>query len=442
MNIRQEAYQIVVKVLKNNDYADALLQQASKKASDSNESIELLYRLVKGIVKMQGNLDYICRQYTEPDKFGKTDLKIKALLYLGLYQLIHLDSVPEHAAVNETVEIAKKLYGDKSGDFINAVLRAYLRNPDFSYPQDLAEHMSAQYSYPLELIKQWLLLWGADDTEYLCLYFNEPSKLHIRVNNLATNKKKLLEYFRKRDVYLTESPASANVLITSQIPQVLQDVAFSEGYFTVQDTSAALVVELLDPKENESVLDLFAAPGGKATYIAERMKNTGEVIAVDKIPNKMKLVKQAMERLQIDNMNLITEDAFHYGPVAPAFDRVLLDVPCSGWGVLGRKPDLRWQFHQNIDELLKIQLSALNLGANFVKPGGYLVYSTCTMNPQENEEQIKRFLKLNQQFTLVSASDFIPSAYTKDGMMRTSPNTHNMDGAFAAKMKKKSKDTK
>jgi 16S rRNA (cytosine967-C5)-methyltransferase len=440
MNIRQEAYQIIIKVLKNNDYADILLQQAIKKIHDSNENVELMYRLVKGIVKMQGNLDYICRQFTEPDKYIKTDLKIKALLYLGFFQLIHLDSIPEHAAVNETVEIAKKLYGDKTGDFINAVLRAYLRNPKFQYPQDLAERMAAQYSYPLELIKQWLPLWGEEETEYLCLYFNEPAKLHIRVNNLATSKSKLLEYFKKRDVEFTESPASHNIIITTHGPKVLQDVAFSEGYFTVQDTSAALVVELLDPRENESILDLFAAPGGKATYIAERMKNTGEVIAVDKIPNKVKLIKQTMERLQIDNMKLVTDDAFHYGPVAPAFDRVLLDVPCSGWGVFGRKPDLRWQYHQNIDELLRIQANALNLGANFVKAGGYLVYSTCTMNPQENEEQIERFLKSNKQFKLVNASDFIPVGYTRSGMMQTFPNIHNMDGAFAAKMQKKPKE--
>jgi 16S rRNA (cytosine967-C5)-methyltransferase len=440
MNIRQEAYQIVIKVLKNNDYADALLQQASKKITDSKDNIELLYHLVKGIVKMQGNLDYICRQYTEPDKFPKTDLKIKALLYLGFYQLIHLDSVPEHAAVNETVEIAKKLYGEKSGDFVNAVLRAYLRNPDFSYPEDLAERMSSQYSYPLELIKRWLSLWGEEETEYLCLYFNEPAKLHIRVNNLATSKSKLIEYFRKRGVEFTQSPASPNIIITSHGPLVLQDVAFSEGYFTIQDTSAALVVELTDPKEHESILDLFAAPGGKATYIAERMNNTGEVIAVDKIPNKVKLIKQTVERLQIDNMKLVTDDAFRFGPVAPAFDRVLLDVPCSGWGVFGRKPDLRWQYHQNIDELLRIQANALNFGASFVKPGGYLVYSTCTMNPEENEEQIKRFLKSNKQFSMVDASDFIPSNYTRAGMLQTFPNIHNMDGAFAAKMIRKSKD--
>ncbi|HNX00761.1 MAG TPA: 16S rRNA (cytosine(967)-C(5))-methyltransferase RsmB [Candidatus Cloacimonadota bacterium] len=440
MNIRLEAYQISIKVLKNNDYADNLLQQSCKKLSDTNENLELLYRIVKGIVKMQGNLEYICSQYTEPDKFSKTDLKIKALLYLGFFQLLHLDSIPEHAAVNETVEIAKKLYGEKTADFVNAVLRAYLRNPQIQYPADNAEKIAAMYSYPVDLIRKWLQLWGEEETEFLCMYYNEPAKLHIRVNNLATGKSKLIEYFRKRGVEFQVSPASPNILITTHAPQVLQDVAFSEGYFTVQDTSAALVVELLDPRENDSVLDLFAAPGGKATYIAERMNNTGEVIAVDKIPSKVKLIKQNMNRLQIDNMILITEDAFHYGPVAPAFDRVLLDVPCSGWGVFGRKPDLRWQYHQNIEELLKIQANALNLGASFVKPGGYLVYSTCTMNPQENEEQVNRFLKANQQFELVQAKDFIPADYTRDGMMHTFPNIHNMDGAFAAKMRKKAKE--
>lgn len=227
------------------------------------------------------------------------------------------------------------------------------------------------------------------------------------------------------------------MLTTEQGEAVLNDVAFSEGYFSVQDTSAALIVELLDPKEGESVLDLFSAPGGKCTYIAESLGNSGEVIAVDKIPNKMKQLKQAADRLQLSNIKLIVQDAFKYGPVAPAYDRVLVDAPCSGWGVFGRKSELRWQVHQDEKELLKLQEKAMNYAANFVKPGGILLYSTCTMNPTENEEQIRKFLKSNKQFSLQDASNYLPSQYTEAGFFKTKPFMHFMDGAFAARMARK-----
>ena len=156
-----------------------------------------------------------------------------------------------------------------------------------------------------------------------------------------------------------ESDASENILITDQARDVLNEISFSEGYFSIQDSSAALVVELLNPELNETILDLFAAPGGKATYIAELMNNTGEITAVDKFPNKIKKLKRSIERLQITNMKLYVNDAFKFGPIAPAYDKVLLDVPCSGWGVFQKKAELRWQKNQNMKELIKLQKKAL-----------------------------------------------------------------------------------
>ncbi|MFB3844947.1 MAG: 16S rRNA (cytosine(967)-C(5))-methyltransferase RsmB [Candidatus Cloacimonadaceae bacterium] len=434
MNIRLEAYDIIVRVLKHKDYSDNLLHQKARKfAQESQESMALLYQLVKGTIKYQANLDYICRQFTEPEKFNKTEINIKALLYLGLYQLKFIKSVPDYAAVNETVELAKQLYNESIGDFVNSILRSYLRNPEIKYPENSAERIAIEHSYPLDLIKQWIKQWGEEETELLAMYFNEPTKLHIRVNTMATNTDKLLKYFSKRNIICHPSPASSNILICDNPAAALQDVAFNEGYFSVQDTSAALIIELLAPKPEETILDLFAAPGGKCTYIAEKMQGKGELIAVDKSPGKMKLLKQAMERLQLENINLVVKDAFQYGPVAPAFDRVLVDAPCSGWGVLGRKADLRWQQHQNIEELCNLQQKALNYAANFVKKGGYLVYSTCTLNPEENELAVEQFLKKHEQFKSVPAEKYIPVQYTADGYLKTIPHQHYMDGAFAAK---------
>lgn len=437
MSFRQEAYNTILKVLKNGDFSDNLLHQRAKKLKGRSEDISLFYTTVKGVIKMRQKLDFIISHYTDAEKYKNTDLKIKIMLYLGLYQIIYLDSIPNHAAVNETVELAKINLSAQAADFVNAILRAYLREDKTKYPQDPALRIAYEHSYPPELIKTWISLFGEEDTEYLAMYFNENPALHIRVNSTATTGEKLQNYFNRRDIQITACPASKMMYVTHQAAAVLEDVAFSEGYFSVQDTSAALVVELLDPKPEQSVLDLFAAPGGKCTYISELMRNTGEVIAVDKIPTKMKLLKQAADRLQLTNIIQITTDALKYGPVAPAYDRVLVDAPCSGWGVFSRKADLRWQAHNNIPELIKLQEKALDHAANFVKPEGFLVYSTCTMNPQENEEQVQRFLEKNPKFELVPAERYIPKDYTDKGFLKTVPFKHHMDGAFAAKMQKK-----
>jgi len=434
--VREEAYYTILKVFKDTEFSDTLLHQRAKKLKGSKENVALFYNMVKGVIKMRLKLDYILSQYTDKDKFAQTDIKIKTWLYLGLYQMMYLDSIPNHAAINETVELAKKNMGEKVGDFVNAVLRAYQRNPEVKYPEDPVLRIAYEHSYPPELIAKWIELWGEEDTEYLALFYNENPRLHIRVNTTATTRDKLIQYFTKRDIPVTPSPVSKVTILTDAADEVLEDVAFSEGYFSIQDTSSTLIVDLLDPHPEENILDLFAAPGGKCTYIAEKMVNTGEVVAVDKIPNKMKLLKQAADRLQLTNIKQVVTDAFRYGPVAPAYDRVLADVPCSGWGVFGRKADLRWQANKNIEELVKLQEKALDYAANFVRAGGILVYSTCTLNPAENEEQIKKFLQRNPKFTLVNAKEILPSDFVVEGMFKTLPFKHDMDGAFAAKMRK------
>lgn len=436
MNFRQEAYSTILKVLKDHDFSDTLLQQKAKKLKYSEESLALFYTTVKGVVKLHRKLDYILTNYTDARKWAATDIKIKTMLYLGLYQLIYLDSIPDHAALNETVSLAKSMLGDSVGDFVNAVLRSYQRNPEIKYPETNPEKIAYEHSYPPELIEKWIEYWGEEDTEYMAIFFNENPQLHIRVNTTATSPEKLLQYFAKRDVQLYQSQASKLLFMSKQAERILNDVAFSEGYFSVQDSSAAMIIELLDPKPEENILDLFAAPGGKCTFIAEMMGNTGEVVAVDKIPNKMKLLKQAAARLQLTNITQVVADAFTYGPLAPAYHRVLVDAPCSGWGVLGRKADLRWQVHQDIAELVKLQEKALDHAANFVKSGGVLVYSTCTMNPLENEQQVERFLKRNPNYKLEPASKYIPEQFTHSGFMKTIPFKHHMDGAFAARLQK------
>lgn len=436
IDIRLEAYKIIHKVIAKNIFSDKLLSQMNKKIKAAGEESQLLYLLVKGVIKMYKNLDYVASFYTDKDKWQSTNLKFKILIYLGLFQIIEINNIPDHAAVSETVNTAKKLFGSKIADFVNAVLRAYLRNPEIEYPKNEIEQLALQYSYPPHIIEKWLQYWGSDKTLQLCRYYNSAPNLHFRSNFLATNPERIKKYFERRNITIRRHKYSNNMFVTDQAQAVLNDVAFCEGYFSIQDTSAALVVELLQPEMHESILDIFAAPGGKATYIAELMVNTGEVIAIDKFPSKIKRLKQAIERLKITNITAIAEDAFNYGPVAPAYDKVLLDVPCSGWGVFQKKAELRWQQNQNMEELIKLQENALKLGASFVKDNGYLIYSTCTLNREENEQQIEKFLAKNRKFKLIPAESILKKDLTVDGYLKTLPFKHNMDGAFAAKLQK------
>lgn len=434
--LRKEAYQTILKVFKDREFSDTLLQQRAKRVVRAGENLALFYNLVKGVVKMKGHLDHIATHHTDPKKYADTDIKIKILLYIGIYQLKYLDSVPEYAAINQTVELAKETFNPTIADFVNAVLRSYQRNPEITYPNDPIERIALEHSYPVELVRNWVELWGMEDTEYLMLYFNENPATHMRVNTTATTPQKLQNYFAKREIEIIPSGYGQNMFYTHQADKVLDDVAFSEGYFSIQDSSAAMVVDYLDPQKDENILDLFAAPGGKCTYIAELMDNTGEVVAVDKIPAKMKLLKQAASRLQLSNIKQVVADAFKYGPVLPVYDRVLVDAPCSGWGVIGRKADIRWQAHENVAELVALQEKALDMASEFVKKDGFLIYSTCTMNPLENEKQIANFLDKNPKFKLVPANGKVPDECIKDGMYRSIPFKHNIDGAFAAKMQR------
>jgi len=439
VNPREEAYHVIVKVLQKGVFSSNLLDKAGQKLEKAGADHALFYTLVKGVIKMHRNLDWIAATYAaDRAKFEGTDLKVRIVLYMALYQLLHCENIPDHAALHETVDLAKKLFGQHVADWVNGMARAAQREPaKVTYPADPVRRLSLEHSFPEELVKVWLAEWGEEDAEMLCMYFNDVPRLNVRANLLATTPERLTGYFKRREVMLEPSGISPNLLFTRQARQVLNDVAHEEGYYSIQDPSAALVVELLNPQPGQSALDLFAGPGGKATYIAELMRDQGEVIAVEKIPNKVKKIRQTAERLQIQCIHTITEDCFHYGPVAPAYDRVLLDVPCSGWGVLQKKSELRWQGAQDIPELLKLQEAALDLGARFVHPEGRLVYSTCTLNRQENEEQIQRFLERHDEFELLDAATIVPKAFTENGCLKTIPHRHHMDGAFGALLRRK-----
>lgn len=401
----------------------------------------LLNELVYGVVRWRKKLDWILRQFV--DSRFQLDLKSRNILRLGAYQLLHLDRVPPHAAIYETVELAKPKR--KHAQFINAVLRSVQRNAnrlEFSSLQaDPLQHISISLSYPQWLVKRWLIHYDAEWTLAFCRASNQIAPLSIRLNSLKTNREELIESLTADSVTVKESQISPDGLILADSPSLQSLQAYRNGWFYVQDESAMLVAHLLNPQPEKKVVDLCAAPGGKTSHIAQLMGNTGQIVAVDVSQDRVRRIEENCQRLGITNIlpqvaNSVN-DSLEFVKYA---DFVLIDAPCSGFGTLRRHPDIRWnKSPEQINELAQLQLNLLQNAVRHVKPGGVLVYSTCSTEPEENEMVVRRFLKNRPNIVIENAGEFLPAmpphAITSEGFLQTFPHEHGTDGAFAVRLR-------
>jgi 16S rRNA (cytosine967-C5)-methyltransferase len=434
---RGTAIKILNRIERTDSYLDKLLdaELRSKEIADIDKS--LLAELVHGVVRWQGRLDWVLNGFTHGN-FLKSEVNVRNALRVGLYQILFLNQVPQYAAVNEAVTFIKRIRGDKFAGFVNAVLRNIIRTLDgIHYPnpeEDLVQYYAVYYSHPAWLVKRWLERFGKEDLEKLLIANNSIPELTLRVNKLKTNPGEFLALLEKQGVTYQGSSFIDYFIKVKSLSGISQMNIFQNGLFTVQDESAALPVLLLDPKPGERVIDMCAAPGGKTTFIAELMQNKGEIIAVDKYSSKLNLIKTSCDRLGISNVQLIEADSSEM-EIEPA-DRVLVDASCSGFGVLRKKPDIKWKREQeDIPRLVKHQMSLLENGARLCKPGGVLVYSTCTTEPEENGLLIAAFLKNHPEFSLENASMYVSKAVvTSEGYIETFPHRHHIDGSFGARL--------
>lgn len=400
---------------------DALLTQSPMSPADRRLAQELAF----GVARWQRTLDWLIERRTQgrPQK-----LRIQILLRLGLYQILWLDRIPEHAAVHETVELAKRLgLGPQSG-FINAILRTYLREKDDA-KKSLEELKKTDpalaFSHPAWIYDRWEQRWGVPDTLRLLEWNNTPPKTYARVNTLRTDAGKLLEQWRDEDVsydFLLRDWTGENlVFVLKQHPPLRSLKSFLDGLFYVQDPSTLLSVRILDPQPGERILDLCAAPGGKTTFIAQCMQNEGRVVALDADPARLDMIRENCTRLGVTCVEtaLATTGALNDTPL---FDRALVDAPCSNTGVMRRRVDSRWRLTpQEIDRLRTTQLELLKGAGTRLKPGGTLVYSTCSMEPEENRALVRQFLLDQPAFQLEQERDLLPF---RDGV----------DGAYVARL--------
>jgi 16S rRNA (cytosine967-C5)-methyltransferase len=402
-----------------------------------------LTELTYGVIRWEGKLDWVIQQFSKI-RFEKIELETLNILRLGLYQILFLSRTPASAAVNESVELAKRIRGKGGAGFVNAILRSAIRQKDeIRYPdidKNPALHISVVQSHPFWFVQRWVKESGVEETIKVCSFNNQISSVTLRTNTLVIHQKDLIEKLKEKELtpfpahYSEEGIVLRNPPPTSELPFIKEDL------YIIQDEASQLVTAVLDPRPGERILDACAAPGGKATHIAQKMENQGEIYALDISKGKLDLIDKLCLRLGIKIVETVKGDATQSLPIPQGsrFDRILADVPCSGFGTLRRNPDLKWKRGaEDIKRLSELQLSILRNLAVYVKGGGVLLYSTCTVFHEENENVVEKFLGENPEFQLDRMDKVLPEKFhpfIQNRYLKTFPPKNEMDGFFVARM--------
>jgi 16S rRNA (cytosine967-C5)-methyltransferase len=432
---RREAFRILVRVERDAAFAAPLLA-SERLAALSPEDRRLAHELVLGVLRWRGELDYLINMTTgRPAE--KLDLPVRIALWLGLYQLRHLARIPEHAAVNESVELLKQDKHWRAAPLANAALRAALRDrpeaPD-ERVRDPLNRLAIATSHPRWLLERWAARLGADEAEALARADNEPPRTAFRINALrAPSLARVLTDLAGEGVEARESALAPGGYTVASGHLTPASRAVRDGWVHVQDEASQLVAALVGARSRERVLDVGAAPGGKTTQMAAAMGNDGVVVAVDLHPARVAILAETCRRLAARIVRPIAADASADLPLAAdvRFDRVLVDAPCSGTGTLRRNPEIKWRLAvEDLARFAALQSALLDRAAERVRDGGRLVYSTCSLEPEENEAVAAAFLARHPAFRL--APEAVPEALrTGDGFLRTWPHRHGADGFFA-----------
>ncbi|MDR1754478.1 MAG: 16S rRNA (cytosine(967)-C(5))-methyltransferase RsmB, partial [Eubacterium sp.] len=398
---REIVLSLLERMDKSGAYSNIILDNTLSRQKLDSRDRAFAAALFYGVLERRMTLDFVIRDYSKIE-FDALDTRTRAVLRMGLYQLLYMDSVPDSAAVYESVSLAE----EKSTGFVNAVLRNFIRDEkkiNFGRLYDEA-NLSIKYSCPKWIIKKWTASYGAQITEKILeSSFGRPP-LYIKVNQQRTNSEKLIAALKSDEIEAQRNPLVNDCLEISRLKaekSLELTNAFRRGLFHVQDVSSQLFCKLVRPQFHETIIDVCAAPGGKTFTLAQTMSNTGKVIACDIYDGKLSVLEEGARRLGLKNVTSVQNDGTIYNPDFPTADRVICDVPCSGLGVIRRKPEIKYKPMSDIKDLPELQLSILIISAKYVKPGGSLFYSTCTLNPEENERVAEEFLKKNHDFAPV-----------------------------------------
>ncbi|MGB9699060.1 MAG: 16S rRNA (cytosine(967)-C(5))-methyltransferase RsmB [Thermodesulfobacteriota bacterium] len=453
--VRFLAWEILNQIEKEEAFADQILAEVL--ANQPNllpRDRAFVYELVLGTLRWRGKLDrFINHAVRFPGK--KIKLKLHNLLRLGAYQLLFLDKVPDSAAVNESVRLAKAIFrDDKIAHFVNAALRHIARNKDQTLApaleDDPLEHIAVNFSHPRWLVARWIKEYGVEMARDICAANNIPPPLTLRINTLKTERENLRGQLKNLGLDFRDTIFAPAGLILKKSNILLEENQLGKGDYYIQDEASQIISALLEVQPGMKVLDACAAPGGKTTHLAQLMKNRGQIIALDLSLAKTKILQKNCQRLGASIVHIICADSTCPLPFRSSlfFERILIDAPCSGLGTLHRHPDIKWRRGpEDIHRLSLLQLTLLENLSAYLKKEGLLIYSTCTMTREENELVVEKFLRQHKDFVLEDLRDFVPPSWkvmiNGQGYLRTYPDfilpqgEYRLDGFFAARLRKK-----
>ena len=426
-------------------FAEPLLDQALSGSRLTNiHDRHLLTEIVYGTLRKRGRIDGIIARFYKGDMAGM-ETEVKNILRTAVYQLLFTDRIPPFAIVNEAVKIAKISHQASSG-LVNAILRNIIRQPenipDPDFSKNPAAHISQVHSHPLWLVERWLKQFGPEETLAICRANNDIPPLSVRINSLKTTRESVMADLGQSVFETRKTAFSPDGLILSGGAVPLRETpSYREGHLQIQDEASQLITCLVDPKPGMAVLDACAGAGIKTSHLAERMQNRGRILALDRSGQKLKALRANMKRLGITIVETSIQDVSDDSDDAlPGdFDRVLVDVPCSGLGTLRRNPEIKWRIRPaDIDDFSSLQKRLLDQTARCLKRGGTLVYSTCTLTPEENEAVIGDFLSRSGDFHLENPYGLVPaSMVTEEGFFKTRSDLHTTDGFFGAILRRR-----
>lgn len=441
MDAREVALKIINDVIHNNAYANIALAREINRQKLSEQDRRFITELVYGTIKAKETLDWMISHYINRpvDKIAPVILNI---LRMGMYQMFFLSKVPVSAACNQAVELTKKYGHLGTVKFVNAVLRNAGRTPEkIVYPdkqKNIVKFLALTYFHPEWLVARWVKRLGAEGAEELCNINNQTPPLCLRTNTLKNTREELLAILESEGVTAEASQWTPEGIICHSSPALSSLRSLQEGLFQIQDESSMLVAHVLDPQPGEFIIDTCGAPGGKSTHIGALMQNQGRIICGDIYEHKLALVRENAQRLGINTIETKVLDATMVGKeYFNQADRVLVDAPCSGLGVLRRKADSRWRKEESmLQELPKLQKAILHSAADCVKAGGVLVYSTCTTEPEENQAVVESFLRDRSEFILEKTGRFLPVSGHEADMVQLWPHIDQVDGFFIARLRR------
>lgn len=445
INPREVAAEALMEIIKEEAYNNITLKKVLKKnGAMSVQDRAFVTEIVNGTLRNLYYIDFILNKLSSV-KTEKMKPWIVSVLRISVYQMEFMDKIPHSACCNEAVNLIKSKNLGKLSGFVNAVLRSVIRSKGkIEFPDEEKEpiqYLSVLYSYPEWLLKMWLHEYSYEFVKELCKKNNTAPDVTIVSNSLKITKENLKNELKKSDILVKEGLYCKEALHLSKTTNLSSLEQFKTGNFYVQDESSMLDIYVLDPKPEESILDICAAPGGKSFFMAEKMENKGHIVSRDIYEHKLAMIQETAQRLGITIIQTEQKDASKlYEEDKERFDKVLVDAPCSGLGLIQKKPDIKLKKNGNdIDSLCQLQKEILNQAAYYVKKGGILVYSTCTICKKENNKNIEWFLNTHKNFKLEKAFDFLPKNLNNNREEKTVqlfPHIHNIDGFFIARMKR------